>query len=195
MTDSQSGARGHITHATLLSHFQHCPTYLHHSYTPHPPITTAGQLPDSFWPTLVAAAANTFFSRMHFFSLHTPYPSQNTPLPLPHTSTPSHTPDSFPHTSISPHSPHPSHHTPLSLPHIITLIGINYSQSFVQFLPVYMLWMTLKYCTKQKCHYQHTLTIHSTTIYWILVISSVFRCFNKVRRKAISSLAFWKISV
>ena len=59
-----------------------------------------------------------------------------------------------------------------------------------------MLWMTLKYCTKQICHYQHTLiTIHATTIYWIWVISSVFRCFNKVRRKAISSLAFWKISV
>ena len=104
------------------------------------------------------------------------YPSHHTLSPLPHTSTPSHTPDSFPHTSISPHSPHPSHHTPLSLPHIITLIGINYSQSFVQFLPVYMLWMTLKYCTKQKCHYQHTLTIHSTMIYWIWVISYVFRC-------------------
>ena len=47
----------------------YCPisSTLPHTFTT--PTTTTGQLPNSFWPTFVAIAANTFLTRMHFFSL------------------------------------------------------------------------------------------------------------------------------
>ena len=58
----------------------YCPisSTLPHTFTT--PTTTTGQLPNSFWPTFVAIAANTFLTRMHFFSLKALAPSINTTL-------------------------------------------------------------------------------------------------------------------
>jgi len=71
----------------LPKHSSTSPTHLHslphttllHTHL-HPLTTTAGQLTDSFWPTFVAIAANTFLSRMNFLSLKALAPSMNNTL-------------------------------------------------------------------------------------------------------------------
>ena len=64
--------------SSTVPHTFTTPTHLTlppHTFTPS--TTTAGQLPDSFWPTIVAIAANTFLSRMHFLCLKALTPSMN----------------------------------------------------------------------------------------------------------------------